>query len=173
MDSRPTADTTARFAGPAYAIALLFIVLPVLDTLAQVWPVNLGSPGWRYGAVGLGANYLVSMLFGMLGLAAIAGWGSHRRTLKLLAVVFVAAGLIMLVGVIGFLLDALQLRPGIPKDDARTLQMFDVGVAKATLKYLLSAPVALWLAVAAWRGARAIPRSAPDEAPKLVGGDRA
>lgn len=169
MATQRTADATRYLTGPAYGIAALFVVLPIIDTIAQVWPVALGNPAWRYGTIGLGANYLISVLFGMLGLGLLAALGSHRRTLRALAIASGIAALLLLIATLAFLLDALQLRAAVPRDPPRTLWMFDVGAAKAAFKYVVSAAAIGWLALATWRAGRAIPRPAADEiVPKLV-----
>jgi hypothetical protein len=172
MATRRTADAASLLMGPAFAIALLFVLWPIVDTLSQTWPMQLGNPMWRYGTIGLGANYTISVLFGMLGLSALAALGMHRRTLKGLAIVGGVVAVLMLVVVLGFLLDALQVRAGIPAGETRTRSTFDIGVAKAALKYVLSALALGWLALASWKGARAMPRPMEEEAPKLVGEHR-
>lgn len=169
MATRPTTDVAPYLTGPAYGVALLFVVMPIVDTLAQVWPVALGTSGWRYGAVGLGANYLISVLFGMFLLCVVADLRLHRRTLRVLGVVNGVATLVVLIAVTGFVLDALQVRLSVPRDNARTMWVFDVGVAKAVLKYLSGVLVFGWLAYGSWRAGSAIPRPAgEDGVPKLV-----
>jgi len=96
--------------GPVSAIAVLFILWPIVDTLSQAWPMQLGNPAWRYGAIGLGANYLISALFGLLALSVAAAFGARRRTLRVLAAVEGVVAVLLLVVAVGFLLDALQVR---------------------------------------------------------------
>jgi hypothetical protein len=152
-------------------VALLFVLFPIIDTVAQVWPLGLDSPSWRYGAVGLGANYLISALFGMLGLALVAALRQHRRTLLGVTLLSGLGALLLLVGALAFLLDAFQVRAGVPRNDPRTLWLFDVGAAKATLKYLVSAGVLAWLGLTGWKAGRTIARTeahAEEDAPRLV-----
>jgi hypothetical protein len=173
MATRRTPEVAPYLIGPAYAVALLFVLWPIVDTLSQTWPMQLGNPSWRYGTIGIGANYMISVLFGLLGLSAFAALGTHRRTLKALAIVCGAVAVLLLVVALGFLLDALQVRAGIPQGETRTRSMFDIGVAKAAVKYVLSALVLGWLALASWKGARAMPRPmTEEESPKLVGEHR-
>jgi len=172
MATRRTADANSLLIGPAYAVAILFVVLPIIDTFSQTWPITLSSPGWRYGTIGIGANYLISILFGTLGIIALAADGEHRRTLRVMSVLCGIATVIALVAMIGFLLDAIQVRAGIPAGETRTRRLFDIGGAKAALKYVLAALVFGWLTFAAWRRAKAIPRVKGDEAAVLVGEHR-
>ncbi len=169
MATQRTADAARYLTAPAYGIAALFVLLPIVDTLSQVWPAALGNPAWRYGTIGLGANYLISVLFGMLGLCVLAALGSHRRTLRALAIVSVLGALLLLIAALAFVLDALQVRGTVPRDNPRTLWLFDAGAAKAAFKYLVSAAVIGWLALATWRAGRAIARpAAGDVVPRLV-----
>ncbi len=168
MASQRTSEAWRYVTAPAYAVGVLFVVMPLVDTFAQVWPPAPGNPSWRYGTVGIGANYLISMLFGMLLLAAVASLQSHRRTLLLLVWLDVVAAVVALGATVSFILDALQVRAGVPRDNATALRMFDIGAEKAVFKYLATEVVLLWLAFASWRAARTVPRAAADEAPKLV-----
>ena len=167
--AQKTAGVAPHLTGPAYGVAILFVALPIVDTLSQVLPAAPGNPGWRYGVVGLGSNYLVSVLFGMLLLSFLAGARLQRRTLRVLAVVNGVAALLMLAAAMGFVLDAAQVRASLPRDNFRSLRMFDVGAAKAVFKYVVCAPVLGWIAVASWRATRAIPQlGVAADGPKLI-----
>ena len=166
MAAQRSADAALHLTGPAYGVGLLFVILPIVDTLAQSWPIGLGNPSWRYGTVGLGANYLISFVFGMWLLCWVAAARLHRRTLLILTILTWVAAALVLIGTLGFVLDVLQLRPGVPRDPPRALWVFDVGAEKAVLKYLASAVVLAWIAVASRRALRGIPGQGA-EAPKL------
>ena len=173
MATQRSADVAPHLTGPAYGVAVLFVVLPIIDTLAQVWPVALGSPSWRYGAVGLGANYLISFVFGMWLLCFLAARQLHRGTLRSLATASGVVAVLLLIAAAGFALDAIQLRPGVPRDNPRNLWTFEVGAAKAAFKYVVSGVVLGWLALSSRRAWRAIPQQAPEESPKLVRSSKA
>lgn len=168
MATQRSTDVAPYLTGPAYGIGLLFVLMPVVDTVAQMWPPALGEPAWRYGTVGIGANYLISMLFGMFLMCLAAGLRRHRRTLLVLAILNGAFAIVLLLAAIGFSLDVLQVRMGVPKDNARATWLFNAGAAKAELKYLASVLVFGWLALSTRRAWRAMPRPTADEAPKLV-----
>ncbi len=169
MASQRTTDASSYLSGPVYAVGLLFVLIPLVDTLAQVWPPAVGNPSWRYGTVGIGANYLISVLFGMMLISVVAGYLGQRHVLKWLAGVNAALAVIALLSTLGFVLDALQVRPGIPRGNAQALRLFDIGAEKAVFKYVVTAVVLCWLALASWRAAKAIPHAKGEEAvPKLV-----
>jgi hypothetical protein len=162
-------DVTPHLMGPAYGVAILFVALPIVDTLSQVLPLSPGNAGWRYGVVGLGSNYLVSILFGMLLWSYLASLQLHRRTLRALAIVNAVVAVLMIVAAMGFFLDAAQVRATLPKDNFRSLRMFDLGAAKAVFKYVVAAPVLGWIAVASWRATRVIPQlGVAADGPKLI-----
>jgi hypothetical protein len=162
-------NVTPHLTGPAYGVAILFVALPIVDTLSQVLPPAPGNAGWRYGVVGLGSNYLVSVLFGMLLWSYVAGARLQRRTLRVLAIVNGVVAVLMLLAAMGFLLDAAQVRSTLPRDNFRALRMFDLGAAKAVFKYVVAAPVLGWIALASWRATRVIPQlGTAAVSPKLI-----
>jgi len=166
MATQRTADASPHFAGPAYGVGVLFVVFPLLDVVVQAWPIVLGNPTWRYGAVGIGANYTISLVFGMWLLCYTAGRQLHRRTLVVLAILALLMAVASLVAILGFVLDGLQIRPSVPRDPARALWMFDAGMQKALVKYAASALVLAWLAVSSRRALRDLPGR--EDAPRLV-----
>ena len=170
MASQRSADLSPYLSGPAYAVGLLFVVMPIVDTLAQVWPPSVGNPSWRYGTVGIGANYLISVLFGMLLMTLVASFQWHSRTLRVLASLNLILAAVALLATLGFLLDALQVRPGIPRGNLQELRVFDIGAEKAAFKYVASVVVLAWMGIAAWRTGKSIPGArSGEEVPKLVG----
>jgi hypothetical protein len=168
MSTNKTTDATPFLMGPAYTVAALFILLPIIDTIAQALPISLDAPGWRYGVVGIGANYLISMVFGTLMLCLLAASRSHRGTLRTCAITIWIVAVLLIVAAIGFSLDALQVRAGIPKGDARTLAMFKTGMLKVVFKYLVSGAVMAWTALGAWRAGKAIPAPVVEEERPLL-----
>ena len=172
MSKRPTADAAALLTGPAYAVAALFVVSPIVDVVASVWPLLPSNPQWRYGSVGIAANYLVSGVFGMMALSAIAALRGHGRLLRVLAIVNAVVAVLMVITALGFILDVLQVRASVPRDNARTLWMFDVGAMKAEFKYLFGAVVIGWLAFASRRAGRVLAPSGAEPAPPPLIHDR-
>lgn len=132
-----------------YAAAAVTIGLTWFDYLATVWPFAPGSPGWRYGAVGIYSQFVITPLiaaaFAIL-LATLRGDAGARR---LFSLVLVVAGGAVLVSLLGFSLDFLQSRREVTDPaQQRTLLM---GAAKAALKLGISAVAGLWLGIAALR----------------------
>jgi hypothetical protein len=140
-----------RVAGPTYAVALLMVVFPVVDFITNVWPLQVDSVPWRYGAVGLFSGFLLTPFLGVVMIGALAGALEHRVVLRALGVIAVLAAVLSIAAVVLFTLDVLQLRGNV-EEDARS--GFDVGAVKALVKYVMSGAVALWLGVAALRASK-------------------
>ncbi|MFW6078227.1 MAG: hypothetical protein ACODAE_01310 [Gemmatimonadota bacterium] len=139
-----------RFAGAAYFVCALLVLLPAADFLANVWPWAPGDIEWRYGAYGLLSGFLMTPTLGVLLVLLLSTTLGHRRTAKVLAA---AAGLIALVilsGAAAYALDAVQIRSGMPEAGRAR---FDIGSVKAVTKNVLSAVALGWLGLAAWRSA--------------------
>ena len=168
MATQRSSDAASYLDGPALGIGLLFVLLPLMDIVTQTWPLAPASPTWRYGTVGLGSNYLVSVVFGMGLLCYVAARRNHRTVLLTLTILCAAFAAGALIATLGFVLDVLQIRPTVPRGQAGALRTFDLGAIKALVKYLASAFVLAWLAVAELRARRAMPRAAKDETPRLV-----
>lgn len=93
-----------------FVVALLMIAVPLVQSLTQIWPLQLSNVQWRYGAANalssilllpfLGLSLLLVMARGLkrTGLARAVGAASALFTLGLLSCIAV------------FVLDALQLK---------------------------------------------------------------
>jgi len=164
-------QTSSRFdraAGPVYFLALLFLALPLLDFVMNVWPLQLDKVNWRYGAFGLAGGFLLTPLLGLVMLMVASILFDNRRVLSMTAVLssIVALGLILLS--MAFILDSVQMRSGVPETQKR---IFDAGVLKALVKDVTGAICAAWVAFGSFRslsGALA-PSKRGDGSPLVVG----
>lgn len=141
----------SRLAWPVYVVALTLIVLPLVDLVANVWPFAPAEAAWRYGALGLLSGFLLTPLLGLLMAVLMAAHEGHPIMLRISAWVSLAAAAACLACVLLFALDVLQVRSSVPPE-ARTT--FDIGAAKAELKYLAVAVALVWLWIGGRRAAR-------------------
>jgi hypothetical protein len=149
-----------------YGVAVLFVTNPIADVVLQTWPIRPAQAEWRYGTIGIGANYLASALLGMLLAVLAATWRGHLRILRVLGVLAVLGAATLVAASATFSLDVLQLRHSVP-DDARW--GYKVGASKALFKYATSALVTALIGIGSWRAGRASrSSSAPEDAPALV-----
>jgi hypothetical protein len=153
-----------------YYLALLLVVTPAVDLVANVLPLQFGVVEWRYGTVGLLSGFLLTPVLGLL-LASIAAASLHHSgVLRFLGVLNVLGGVVLL-GVSTFwVLDMLEVRSNVPGDARAT---FDIGSIKAFGKNLTVALGLVWLGIANLRLARARrgagrTRRGSEDAPPLV-----
>ncbi|MBE0593881.1 MAG: hypothetical protein IH616_15925 [Gemmatimonadales bacterium] len=140
-------SAVGRLAWPVYCVAVTLIVLPLVDLVANVWPFAPAEAAWRYGTLGLFSGFLLTPLLGFLMAVLMAAHQGHRVMLRTSAWILLAAAVACLACVVLFALDVLQVRASVPAE-ARTT--FDIGAAKAELKYLAVSVALVWL----WVGGR-------------------
>jgi len=155
------ADALDTFAGPIYLVGALFVVLPLLDYFVNIWPVALGAPEWRYGAIGLLAGFLLSPLLGSALVAWLALARGDGRTQRVVAILNLAAAAFLLLLCLEFLLDVVQLRGHIGAS-AEARWSYYGGVLKNLAKYALTIVALVWLGRAGWRTRRPITRASGD-----------
>jgi hypothetical protein len=115
----------------AYAVALLLVLVPLSEMTLRVWPLRMAEPSWRFGAVGLFSNALMTPLLGLTFAGMLAYIYGHRVTIRTLAVLLGVSGLVI-TGAIGmFILDALQMRASVVPEAKLA---FDVASAQALMK---------------------------------------
>jgi hypothetical protein len=158
---------------PAYLVAALLAIVPLMDVNLAVLPMRVAEVEWRVGAAGLLSRALLTPVLGALIAFATALLLDQRRVLRVFSIVGgISVGLIV-AAIALLLLDGLQLRGQVP---ARSRTAFDVASLVALGKYAMTAIVMLAVAVSARRasrGERSLDRSivgAPRDAIPLVVG---
>jgi FlaA1/EpsC-like NDP-sugar epimerase len=160
------ASPLTRFAAPLYLTAALFVTMPIVDAITNVYPFNLGASTWRYGAIGAAANYLISVVFGALLLVLTAAHNQHTRTMRAGAIGSLVGAVLLVLMAGEFALDVLQLRSVVPPEDMRA---YVVGATKAELKFLLSAAALAAIGLVAWKAGRRSGSGRRDTPTPLVG----
>jgi hypothetical protein len=138
----------ARFAGPLYFLAFLLIVIPILDFAPNVWPFEFGAVSWRYGTVGLFANYTMTPVLGFVVLVCTAAWMEEMLLLRITGWGLLLWAVLLLGTTLLFVLDALQIRATVPPEQRIVME---VGSVRAVVKNVLVGAGVIWLAVAALR----------------------
>jgi hypothetical protein len=149
---QPTLPAARPLALAGYPIALLLIVTSLLDTFPKILPADFGSRDWRYGALGLVFNSMVTPLLGLAIAAASAIVARHRGTLRLISGVFLALAALVVIGGLLFVVDYTALASSLSE---RVTPGFQVATWKTVAIVLLAAPVAAWLGIGGLRAARA------------------
>jgi len=159
----PTRPLLLLVAG--YALALVLVFLPILETFAALWPPQPGNTGWRFGATGIFFTFVTMAPLGLLIALAIASIQRHRLALRALATFALVMAVLIAVLFGSFSLDFIQVRPMI---QPRVKGGFDAAAAKATVTAILSLVSCMILALAGFRDSRELatirrPRRAPLE----------
>ena len=123
-----------QLAPAAYLVAAVLVIFPLYDSAVSLIPWNVSSAQWRFGALGLLSNTLMIVCLGALiavGVSMLADQPRGRRALGIIAWVF---AILLLVGIAGFALDAVQARGQIRADLRASYQIASI---TAELKLLL------------------------------------
>ena len=156
-DRSTTMPRNKHLSVPAYLVAALLILIPLLDTALSVFPPRMSDVSWRFGATGLFSRALMTPLLGLLIAFAVALLVDQRRVLRVIAVVSGISAAMLVGTVILFTLDALQMRSQV-RIEAKSA--FDVASAVALAKYGLCILVLAAFTVAGWKSARRERKSA-------------
>lgn len=166
-ESKSTGEAfIVRMRIPAYIVFGIATPLPVLESLANLWPYHFGLAQWRFGALGTLSNMLAPSMIGLFLLAIVAGLASDRIVLWFLAAVGVTAGVVASCSSIMFVLDAIQTRANI---NPKALNRFDFATALALTRLLFVAAAGIIISVQVFRHLRAVAKSrAGSRSPLLV-----
>lgn len=143
--------TSALIIAGAYFFLFTLVFWPVVDLVSTVYPFRMGDPNWRYGFMGLMAAYLSTPVLGIfLGMGLSYALG-HKNTLRFLSVFSVFGFVLLLLVLILFPLDAIQVRSLTPEEQRSA---FQVGAGLAELKHFTAAVALLLLGFGGWRTAK-------------------
>jgi hypothetical protein len=144
-------DSLAR---PLYFLAILLVATPLMDILANTWPLRFSELTWRYGAVGMFSGFQLTPLLG-IGLACwLSSALGHKTVQRTLTFVCIIGAILLLLAAVGFALDVVQLRHSVPTTPPQAMWTFEVGAVKALLKYLTGAIALAWFGLATRRALR-------------------
>lgn len=132
----------------SYAVAALLIAIPMADTVLAVLPLRPGEVAWRFGALGLGSQAVMTPLLGGLLALVTAAVFEHRRGVRTLQILAVLAAVLLLAASVLFVLDAAQTRASIR---ATAKGVFDKASVVALVKYFVGVAVSVAFALAGQR----------------------
>ena len=140
-----------RLAPAAYLLAFALFITPLLDASSRILPMRPGEVGWRFGAMGIVFNTLVTPLLGLfLAMLAAAVLG-HRRTLRWLSVASYVATVVVALSLVLFVFDYLQARAGVVTERRGAV---DVVSVKALFLGALGMIVAAGFGRAGWNASK-------------------
>lgn len=144
------APDVRRWLPAVYAIAVIYCLVPFIETFGALWPPQFDSPTWRYGAVGIFLTYVPSIPLGLIIASGVARALGHRPVLRAIGVASILLALVVVVVIGSFALDVVQVRT-IVRDAVKG--GFDVAAGKAALMGLIVMVTAVLLAISSFRAA--------------------
>lgn len=148
-----TPDEAWRIVG---LLGLGFLIVGVLD-LGLAWiPLGLGSPEWEFGTIASTLNGLPVLTMGIALVVASAFVGSHRRTLRMLAVAAVLLMALLVLCAVLFVTVAPVALRGAPNAVVQSNVM--KVVIKGGVLLLVYLVLYGWLGFHAWRRSRELAR---------------
>jgi|SRR5688572_3649480 hypothetical protein len=134
-----------------YPVAALLVVTSLADVLPKILPFQLGNQDWRFGAMGLAFNALVTPLLGLAIAAAVALLAGHRGVLLMVSVLFLLLAGFVAIGGTTFLLDSGKVTANLGAEASRS---FRVATWKTIVVVLCALPAAVWFGISGLRAAR-------------------
>lgn len=151
----------------AYSIALLLALSSLIDLGTRLWPLQFASEDWRFGAMGILFNSLVTPLLG-LGLAIAAAYlGNHRSILAVCSGIALVAAGVMALALVAFVFASLSVGA---KADVQLKSTVSVATWKTVILALAIIPAAALLGLGGMRALRGMVDSRFDPQSGLVVG---
>jgi hypothetical protein len=148
--SQGNTRTSQLFIAGAYFFLFLLVFWPVVDLATTGWPFRPGDVQWRYGFMGLMTAYSHTPILAMLLAMGLAFVLRHRKTLRLISFLCLVGAVGLLIVLILFPLDVIQLRSVTPPEN---LQFFQTGALLSELKHLTAGVTLFLLGLGGWRTA--------------------
>jgi hypothetical protein len=134
----------------AYFICLLVVAIPLENNLAEMLYHGRQLP-WRFGSPGFVVRNLLLPFFGILLASVTSFFCEHRRVQRIVAIIWIVAAALLLIGAGLFVLDAVQVRGYVAAERKGDVDRFAM---IALAKYCVLGVVSLLMARAGWKASR-------------------
>ena len=125
-----------HLAPSAYLVGAVLFTFPLFDSSVSLSPWNVGSPQWRFGAIGLLSNTLMIVALGAFIAITTAVTLNQDRMRRILGIACWSVSVLLLGAMAAFALDAVQSRAEIRSD---LLFSYQIASLTAEVKILLGA----------------------------------
>lgn len=161
-------DRQRRLLMAAYPIFIVMAINPIISLLVMRWPLKFDSLGWRFFFSGqLISDTMPYHATALALLLMLATWLGHRNVARAVAVMAIISAAAIVVAVLMFGLDALQMRRTIPQGNKA---QFDAAGLKTLLLSMTLAPALLWLAIRTFAATKGVvSRTVASDAGLVVG----
>lgn len=147
VSSRRTSAQGFVIAG-GYLFALLLALSPLGEAIISIVPMRLGEPSWRFGAVGLLTQTIITPFLGLALAGVIAHVAGHTSVLRGMSLLL-GGGCAVFVALAGiFMWDYLNIHQLVA---AEARQQFDIAATLAILRLGGFGVLAAVGSVASWR----------------------
>ena len=151
----PASEVVRRTRAPAYVIATLVLLFPLMEIGVSAWPYHIHDPQWRIGVITAAAGASTAILLGLLLIYVMGTLFDDRPAIWLVASIGALMTALCVMAGGSFVLDALQLKGQVsPVSENR----YNVVSALALAKVCLAGIAALVVAVSASRAGRTLRR---------------
>jgi hypothetical protein len=121
-----------------YISGLLLVFVPFFLTLSQIWPLQLANIQWRFTVANIMSSILVLPFIGMVLLLVLARVEGSRKVALTIAVVSAVFTVALLVSLVLFVLDALQIKAIIQSSQLEMWKLQFVRVLVVTTTFAIS-----------------------------------
>ena len=159
----PASEAVRRTRAPAYVIATLVLLFPLMEIGASAWPYRIHDPQWRIGVITAAAGASTAILLGLLLIYVVGTLFDDRPAIWLVASIGALMTALCVMASGSFVLDALQLKGQVsPASEVR----YNVVSALALAKLCFAGVAALVVAVSAFRAGGNLRRASLRQAKK-------
>jgi hypothetical protein len=132
-----------------YASAILLLIIPLLQAVSTIWPLQLGNIQWRFGAANALSSVLLLPFLGLVLLLVLSRMLASRPLSLVVGVISTLFAIGLASSLVLFILDGLQLKAIV---NSAQMQPFQSVFVRVGLITGLFAIVYLLLALAGLKG---------------------
>ncbi|MEP7324689.1 MAG: hypothetical protein ABI836_01965 [Gemmatimonadota bacterium] len=137
---------------PLYLIAIGLIVIPFVDFLTSILPLQPFDIKWRFSAVALFSGFLFTPLLAIALIALMSALAEDRVSLRVLSIFNLVFTVVLIILMVLYLLDVFQIRHEVVGTDERL--PFDMSAIRAFVKYIFTIFVLAYTGIAGFRASK-------------------
>jgi hypothetical protein len=145
----------ATYAGALYPVGAAFVLFPLADLIARLFPLNAGNAQWRFAYIGLAVGSMAILLLGVTILGLVAAIRGNRGVLRGVAILSALWALLLLAALGLFASDAMQVKASLVRPEI--IPQFTKMITTAGISGVLYLIGFVGVAVASIRASRTRP----------------
>lgn len=144
-------ETNKQLVRAGYLLSAALVVIPIIDAMLPLLPMQLGEARWRWGVVGQLSNVLLVPMLGLLLVIALAALSDGRRVKRVVGAICGILALILAVMSVSFALDFFKVRALVPPNLQHSMT---VASATALIKNIMGVITLGLLSAAGFTGSK-------------------